>query len=192
MSRLILIRHGKTLANEQHLYCSKTDLPLSEKGRSELNLLKAQLSYPSGDFFISSGLLRANETLRLLTGKQPDLILPELAEYDFGRFEMQSYEQLKDSAEYQAWITDQTGTVSCPGGESRAEFQARVKVGLQRLLELSGRHSSLFVVCHGGVIVRLMQELAGDGKNFYEWQPEAGHGYILKISNGILRGYSSL
>ena len=30
---IYLIRHGKTEANEKHLYCGSTDLPLSEKGR---------------------------------------------------------------------------------------------------------------------------------------------------------------
>ena len=34
-----LIRHGKTEANEKRLYCGSTDLPLSEKGREELNRL---------------------------------------------------------------------------------------------------------------------------------------------------------
>ena len=30
---VFLIRHGRTLANEQHLYCGSTDLPLSRAGR---------------------------------------------------------------------------------------------------------------------------------------------------------------
>ena len=34
--RLILIRHGKTEANEKHLYCGSTDLPLSEAGKAAL------------------------------------------------------------------------------------------------------------------------------------------------------------
>ena len=34
--KMILIRHGKTEANEKHLYCGSTDLPLSEGGKSEL------------------------------------------------------------------------------------------------------------------------------------------------------------
>ena len=30
--KLILIRHGKTAANEKHLYCGASDLPLSGGG----------------------------------------------------------------------------------------------------------------------------------------------------------------
>lgn len=34
--KLILIRHGKTEANEKHLYCGSTDVSLSESGIKEL------------------------------------------------------------------------------------------------------------------------------------------------------------
>lgn len=34
--KLYLIRHGKTEANERHLYCGSTDLPLSNAGIREL------------------------------------------------------------------------------------------------------------------------------------------------------------
>jgi alpha-ribazole phosphatase len=37
---IYLIRHGKTEANEKHLYCGSTDLPLSNVGRAELKGLK--------------------------------------------------------------------------------------------------------------------------------------------------------
>ena len=39
---IYLIRHGKTAANEQHLYCGSTDLPLSEEGLAELQALRAE------------------------------------------------------------------------------------------------------------------------------------------------------
>ena len=32
---IYLIRHGKTEANERHLYCGSTDLPLSDAGIAE-------------------------------------------------------------------------------------------------------------------------------------------------------------
>ena len=37
---LYLIRHGKTEANEKHLYCGKSDVHLSENGIRELNDIK--------------------------------------------------------------------------------------------------------------------------------------------------------
>ena len=40
---IILIRHGKTIANEKRLYCGKTDLSLSNSGVVELKKLKESL-----------------------------------------------------------------------------------------------------------------------------------------------------
>ena len=34
--RILLLRHGITEANEKHLYCGSTDLPLSRAGREAL------------------------------------------------------------------------------------------------------------------------------------------------------------
>ena len=39
MSAVFLIRHGKTEANEKHLYCGSTDIPLSEAGVEELKMM---------------------------------------------------------------------------------------------------------------------------------------------------------
>ena len=42
---LALIRHGKTEANEKHLYCGKSNIPLSENGIKELNDIKNSKKY---------------------------------------------------------------------------------------------------------------------------------------------------
>ena len=34
--RLVLLRHGRTAANDARLYCGATDVALSEAGRSQL------------------------------------------------------------------------------------------------------------------------------------------------------------
>ena len=40
--KLILIRHGKTVANENHLYCGSTDLPLDEEALAWFEALRRQ------------------------------------------------------------------------------------------------------------------------------------------------------
>ena len=100
---IILIRHGKTIANEQHLYCGSTDLSLSEAGRNALQGKTVEV--PENCRYFSSGMKRANETLELLFGPVPYEICRELREVDFGSFEMKSYDQLKEDPAYIAWIT---------------------------------------------------------------------------------------
>jgi len=178
--KIHLIRHGKTLANEQKLYCGATDLPLSDAGIAEILDLKNQGLYPKyTDFYFTSGLVRTEQTLDLLYGSVPRVAIPQLAEFNFGSFEMKNYEILKEQDDYQAWITDESGNVSCPGGDNRQNFTIRVLDGLETLVEKW--QGDLFVVCHGGVIVSVMEHLFPNTKNFYEWQPQPGRGYSIAL-----------
>ena len=175
MSVLYLIRHGKTMANEQHRYCGSTDLPLSPRGREELASIRYALS---GVRFLTSGMLRAEQTLEILFGNVPHEIRPEFREIDFGEFEMHTYEELKDDPNYLAWITGDNERNVPPGGESGEAMTSRVLRGLDALVE---EDRDTVLITHGGVIAAIMESLfPGEGKNRYQWQPEPGCGYCLE------------
>ena len=97
MNRLVLLRHGRTEGTERHLYYGATDLPLLEDGVQNLQLAAARGVYPSPDgfTFATSGMLRANQTLRAIYGDVPFSVIGDLREVNFGIFEMKSYEDLK-------------------------------------------------------------------------------------------------
>ena len=180
--KIHLIRHGKTIANERRLYCGHSDLPLSDKGRAELAKLKSLGIYPSyADFYYTSGLLRAEETLSLLYGEVDRKSLPNFREFDFGRFEMHSHEELDSDPDYQAWIADNTNLVRTPGGENKIDFLERVVDGYKNLENMPGIK---LVICHGGVIASLMEFLFPKRKNFYEWQPKPGRGFTINYTSG--------
>jgi len=177
MKKIHLIRHGLTYANENKLYCGGTDLELSEKGIKEIANLKAQDIYPNNpDLFFTSGFRRSIQTLECIYGKVSHKAISELSEYNFGQFEMQSYKDLKHEPAYQAWINDEKGAVTCPGGESRQQFIKRVLFGYNLLLN---EPESLLLVSHGGVIAYIMDYLFPDTHHFYEWQPRPGRGFTL-------------
>ena len=169
--KIYLIRHGKTEANEKHLYCGSTDLPLSEIGREALS----GLHYEVGDVrFLTSGMKRADETLALLFGEVPFERDPRFREVDFGIFEMGSYEQLKDTPEYWLWLTGDNEANVPPGGESGLQMKERVVRAFRELRE------DTVLVSHGGVIAAIMAELfPEENKNRYEWQPQNGRGYLI-------------
>jgi len=170
-----------TEANEKRLYCGQSDIPLSDKGKSELAGLKKTVAYPAADVYISSGLLRADETLRILYDKAPDAVIGELGEMDFGDFEMKSYDELKDDPGYRRWIGD-IDFEACPGGESKVIFDDRVMNGFERLCAMDVR--SAVAIFHGGPIALIMERLFPARKYFYEWQPDFGRGYTLDITSG--------
>ena len=169
---IYLIRHGKTEANEKHLYCGSTDLPLSEAGREELQGVHYDIKNVR---FLTSGMKRTNETLRILFGDIPYEIDPRFREVDFGIFEMHSYEQLKDTPEYQTWLTGDNEMNIPPKGESGVQMKARVLAAFSEIKE------DTCIITHGGCIAAIMEHLfPEENKNRYQWQPKNGCGYIIR------------
>lgn len=177
-----MIRHGKTVANEQKLYCGATDLSLSREGIAELNALKNTIIYPSTQLFAASGLCRTSQTIEVLYGKQQIHIVQDLNELEFGDFEMKSYEQLKNNPAYQEWIND-IARVTPMNGESAVAFKTRVIRGFDEVRRLctAANASVITVATHGGVIATLMEYLFPYEKHFYEWQPPCGMGYSITL-----------
>lgn len=177
-----LLRHGMTIANEKRLYYGSTDLPLSEKGIEELKRLKSTLTLPVADYHATSGLQRAKESLRILFDKTPRKMIDELNEYDFGNFEMKSYEDLRNDPAYIHWIAGNDDT-ACPNGESKNQFTKRVMRGFEIIKKIN--FESIVVVCHGGVIGTLMEQWFPDQKkHYYEWIPECGRGFTVETFDG--------
>lgn len=174
-----LIRHGKTLANEQHLYCGATDLPLSEAGAAALSGLS--YSAPPDCRFLTSGMKRCNDTLTLLFGPVPYTTEPAFREMDFGAFEMRSYEDLKNNPAYQAWITGNNEENVTPGGESGLQMRDRALSAFGRL---AAQGQNAVLITHGGIIAAIMASLfPQEHRNRYQWQPAPGKGYHLTYAN---------
>ena len=168
---IYLIRHGKTEANEKHLYCGSTDLPLSEAGREELQGVHYDIKNVR---FLTSGMKRTNETLQILFGDIFYEVDPRFREVDFGIFEMQSYDELKDTPDYQAWLTGDNEANIPPEGESGVQMKTRV---LQAFSEIQ---EDTCIITRGGVIASIMEHLfQEEGKNRYQWQPKPGCGYAI-------------
>ncbi len=180
---ILLIRHGKTLANEKQLYCGSTDLSLSALGRAEL--MEKQPEAPQNCRYISSGMARANETLELLFGAVPYEVSPGFREVDFGKFELGSYEQLKNAPDYLAWITGDNMANTPPGGESGSAMTKRVLSAFEKVAD-DGQNA--VIVTHGGVIAAIMEHLfPEEQKNRYQWQSANGSGYRLTFQQSSWR-----
>lgn len=181
MRRLVLLRHGRTEGTERHLYYGASDLPLLPAGIDELKQRRARGVYPDpeGFCFVTSGMLRADQTLRAIYGDVPFFTAPRLREVDFGVFEMKSYEELNGTAAYEAWLAGDWFQNAPPGGESFADCQARILRELECIL--AGQDDSV-IVCHGGTILVIMQALfPEEQKTGYEWQPKPGFGYEIDL-----------
>ncbi|HHD2754203.1 TPA: histidine phosphatase family protein [Clostridium perfringens] len=194
---IYLIRHGKTFCNEKKLYCGISDVSLSEIGISELEEKRKSVNFPRCKKNFTSGAKRANETFNILYPNERYEIIKEFGEYNFGEFELKSYDMLKEDKKYLEWILDESKGVSCPKGESRKDFEKRMKKAFLKLLlrlEEEGEEEAL-IVCHGGSIACILELFEKSGLDFYTYQPKCGGGYKLKVeqvTKNLKKEFSSL
>ena len=178
--KLTLIRHSITEGNLRKLYYGSADIPLAPEGEALLRTLRETHNYPTADRMYTSGMHRTEQTFALIYGALPHGHVPALREMDFGYFEMKSYEELKDDPLYQKWLEGDHLQNYCPDGESAMSFFARVRSGIQPLIDAD---TDTVCVTHGGVIASLMLHWFPE-KNYYEWMPEPAYGYQIMFENG--------
>ncbi len=207
LSRIYLIRHGKTDGNRNHWYYGSTDLSLTEEGVKELRAYAAQGIYPElpdDAEFYTTGLTRTDETLEAIYGKREHTAIPKLQEIGFGKAECMTYDELKKFDNFEKWSWDTTGSERiCDDAETANEFHERIYEGLKELLgkhrlkEWSHRHGGQdavsVVVCHGGVIACIMEKLfpAVCG-SMWDWLPEPGFGYAVDFRDSDPYMYSKI
>lgn len=184
MDRTItLIRHGRTSGNRGKRYVGVTDEALNSEGELDI---KTRV-YPKADIVFSSPMLRCIQTARIIYPAMEPVVIPELRETDFGRFEGKNYEELSGDEEYQAWI-ESNGEAPFPGGESRSQASSRAMKGFEKLLALSQDYENISVVAHGGTIMAILSNIFGG--DYYSYHVENGEGYTFDLSHDGL--YSGL
>jgi uncharacterized phosphatase len=156
MTELIIVRHGQTDWNLQKRIQGSTDIPLNSIGRAEAAEAGVRLRDRDADAVVTSPLLRAEETARILAGElglPAPAVVPALTERHHGAIEGLTF------ADRQARFPD---GVPVPGLESRQDVLARVLPALGRIAaEHEGE--TVVVVSHGGVIGTLVRH-ATDGQ----------------------------
>lgn len=195
---LILVRHGTTEWNRQKRYVGHADPGLLPEAENELRALGQRLRGMHFAKVYSSDLRRCMETLRLAAPQLAAEAVPaaSLRELDFGEWDGETYESLKDVQLYRSWLDDPR-RVTPPGGESLEIFEGRLTGFLKSLQEEilvekgSGTEGipAVLAVTHGGVI-RQLAALTVPGLDFWSVQlPPAGMaGLRLRYEDGMITG----
>jgi broad specificity phosphatase PhoE len=151
MARIVLIRHGESVANAEGRFTRGPYEPLSPRGREEA-LARARHIAARFDpvALYSSPFVRALETARLVgrvLGLAP-VVVDALREQDFGELRGQPYEALRLERRSDRW------RFRPPGGETLEEVLQRAGPALDAIAE---RHlgGEVVVVSHGGVMAAL-------------------------------------
>ncbi len=135
MTKLYIIRHGKTDFNEQGRYLGRTDVSLNFAGRKEAALLAERIKNLDIDIIISSPLKRAIETTEIVKPHSCKIIVNNFfIERSVGVYEGLTKEEAKERYPnlYERNIT-RIFNDAPSGGETILEVQNRVFEGLDKI-----------------------------------------------------------
>ena len=107
------MRHGETEWSRTGKHTGRTDVPLTEEGRRQAELLAVSLAGRRFDRVLTSPLSRAAETCRLAGFEQVAETREDLVEWDYGEYEGLTTPEIR--RERPDWVLWRDG---CPGGES--------------------------------------------------------------------------
>lgn len=154
MTTLYLVRHGHTLVADDGIVAGFNDVALSDKGKESITALKRSLGSKHIDFYLTSDLIRAQQTMSLLTSEsfQADVRIKEI---NFGDWEGLSWDAVhqSDPQALNTWSEDWVNNRP-PNGESFTELAERCGLWLKE--QATKTHNSCLVTAHGGSIRALL------------------------------------
>lgn len=164
--KLLLIRHGESIANTEGRMQGHFDSPLNDRGRAQARALAARLTREAHavSAVYASDLCRAAETAEIVAAAlgAPLHLDTRLREFDIGELtgvvwsEVEHlypdlWKQLHESTEY----------VRLPGDEGHEAFHARLAEALSFIQDRHSPVDTVTIVSHGGSLNMLLAHLIG-------------------------------
>jgi len=161
-SRLWIVRHGETTWARLGRHTSRTDVPLTARGRDEARRLGDDLAGQRFALVLSSPRQRALETARLAGFADQVEVTDDLVEWDYGADEGLTTPQIR--ADRPGWTIWRDGPRN---GETAPHVRARVDRVIARAREARG---DTLAFAHGHVLRALTARWLGlpvrDGRLF--------------------------
>ncbi len=132
MKKIYLIRHGETEWTISRQHTGTTDIPLTENGKRQAELLAKRLKGHKFDAVYTSPLRRALQTCEI-AGFKHAVLMPDLREWNYGAYEGITSKEIH--VDNPSWnIFEQGG----PGGESPQAIENRIDRLIENILKNSG------------------------------------------------------
>ena len=170
---LLIVRHGRTVANASGLLQGRVDNPLDAVGRQQAQ--EISLALGTVDIVVSSPLQRARETAEPLG--LPLRLDERWIELDYGEWDELPITEVTP-AQWTQWRSD--STFAPPGGESLAELDQRVAEACNDLLA-EAAELNVAVFTHVSPIKSAMAWALGV-KEQISWRLQVGQAQISRIA----------
>jgi broad specificity phosphatase PhoE len=171
---VVLVRHGETEWTRSGKHTGHTDIPLTDAGRREAEVVGHALRGRSFALVLTSPLQRAAETCRLAGFGDGALRRDELKEWDYGAYEGRKTADIRK--ERPGWTLWRDGV---PDGEMPAQVGERVD---RVIAELRSAAGDVAVFAHGHVLRVLAARWLG-------LEAEAGRLFALDPATISALGY---
>jgi probable phosphoglycerate mutase len=160
--KICLVRHGQTAWSLSGQHTGVTDLGLTDEGEREARTLAPRLQGLAFSQVLVSPRLRARQTCELAGLGAASRVDPDLAEWDYGRYEgLRSVDIRREHPDWNIWRD------GCPGGESPDDVAARADRLISRCAGIAG---PVAVFSHGQFGTALAMRWIGsdvlDGQHF--------------------------
>ena len=140
--QLWLIRHGETEWSLSGAHTSRTDIPLTERGKERAAKIRDCLAHRKFSLVLTSPLKRARETCRIAGYADVAQIDANLREWDYGIFEGRTTADIrKDQPDWSIWDSP------VPEGEPVEHVAARAQQVIDRAVQTGGQ-VALFAHAH--------------------------------------------
>ncbi len=183
MTRLLLIRHGRSVWNAEHRIQGQADPPLDEMGREQARRLAERLREETPVALYTSTLQRAQETAEIIGKALGVEVMPDgrLKEYDVGDITGLTWEQVEEQHPDIATRWKKGEEVKLPGEEGRESFRARVATVFDEILS---RHAeeTIGVVAHGGTLGTYLTCLIGLSARFSPFRFDNGSLSVVEVN----------
>lgn len=163
ITRVMLVRHGTTTLAAGDRFAGSSDVPLSEEGERQAQLLGQRLKDHRIHAAWCSPMIRTRRTAELILAPHGLAATPveEFREIDHGRWERKTRAEVEEEFpdEYSAWEQDPF-TFAPDGGESGLHVLARALPALQGIVR-EHEGETLLVVSHKATIRLLLGSFLG-------------------------------
>ena len=162
MNQAVLVRHGETDWSAHGRHTSRTDLPLTPRGRDQAVAVGRCLAGRQFARVLTSPRRRALDTCMLAGFAAAAEVVDDLREWDYGDYEGLTLAEVRERVP--SWTVWDGPT---PHGESAAEVSARAESVLADLNDVDG---DVLVFGHGHLLRALASRWIGlsaaDGRRF--------------------------
>ena len=187
--RIVLIRHGQSVANKLRIVQGQKDYPLTDLGEQQAKELAQRMlqNQFSCNGVYSSDLSRAKQTTEILA----EILGLDVTKYDERLREMHAGIRQGDKVDditpeeqqHQDRIWEEHD-LKFPGGESVNEMKSRIKESFEEIVHSHEENDTILLVGHGGTLRHILHHIL-------DIFPE-GKGWFSNCSyNEIYRGSSS-